>query len=384
MAMSEALINKHILQWAIDRAGIGTDDLSKKYAKIEEWVNGDKKPTFNQAQDLAKILQIPFGYLYLKNPPEEKLPIPDLRTFVNTRHQISPTFITLLNDISRKQAWYKEYAIMNEHLKIDCIGKFNIDDDFKQVAQDIANKINFSTISRNRNNILKDSIERVEDIGILVMKNSVLGSNTHKKLDMNEFRGFAMYDEYAPLIFINAGDSKNAQLFTLFHELTHLWINESGISGSSLNNIENMHKTELFCNKVAAEILMPEDDFKTEFSSGTNIDETINNLENHFCVSKFAIINKIYNLGLIEKNIYDELYSKAKNDYINFMNNNANEKQNGGGNPYFTMRTRVGKRFSNAVFYSTMEGVTLHRDAGYLLDINPAKIYKYANELGIH
>lgn len=384
MKSNKALINENILKWAMDRASFDVDSLSKKFTKISDWAEGKLKPTFTQAQKLAKTLQIPFGYFYLKNLPEELLPIPDLRTFSGVS-QISPTFTELLNDVTRKQNWYKEYAIENQHLRIDSIGRFSVNHDFKEVASDIINKIKLKKMTKgNKKDFFDNSVRLIEDIGILVMRNSILGSNTHKSLELEEFRGFAIYDEYAPLIFINTRDTENARIFTLFHELAHLWISSSGISNSTLSDNIDININELFCNNVAAEILMPEKEFISIFSQENNTEKAIEKLEEHFCVSKFAVINKLYGLKLIDYNTYNTLYNTAKSSYLEFISRKKQTKKSGGGNSYVVARARVGKRFSSAVVYSTMEGKTLHRDAGHLLNINPSSISKYAQEWGIY
>ena len=121
------------------------------------------------------------------------------------------------------------------------------------------------------------------------MSSSIVGSNSHRKLDVDEFRGFTLADKYAPLIFINAADSKAAQMFTLVHELAHLWLGESGISDIEAGRIPDK-KNEEWCNKVAAELLMPISATREAFQKETPVREEIQRLAKLFKVSSLVVV----------------------------------------------------------------------------------------------
>ena len=105
---------------------------------------------------------------------------------------------------------------------------------------------------------LKEFTQHVEDAGVLVMSNSKVENNSTRKLLVQEFRGFALSDPLAPLIFLNTADSKAARMFILVHELAHLWLGDSGISDVGISQ-DGMHNHEVWCNAVAAEFLLPRD-----------------------------------------------------------------------------------------------------------------------------
>jgi Zn-dependent peptidase ImmA (M78 family) len=126
------------------------------------------------------------------------------------------------------------------------------------------------------------------------MKNGIVGSNTHKPLDTNEFRGFAIYDKFAPLIFINSKDTVSAQTFTLIHEFVHLIIGESGVSLLDLNHTDN--EIELFCNELTAEILVPIKLLDIYWDKSVDFEEHYMELSNIFSVSTLVILNKLYGL----------------------------------------------------------------------------------------
>jgi len=382
--MSEALINHNTLVWARQRAGVSLEKLAKNFKtntdKISKWESGEKKPTFIQAQKIAKIFQIPFGYLFLETPPkEEELPIPDLRTFQNEPIvELSLDFRNLLEDIKLKQSWYKDYIIENGGDRKTFLQKFTINSHKIEIINSIKQKLNLDDYigkSLNRENLLNKLIKRIEELDILVMKNSIVGSNTHRPLRLEEFRGFAIYDEFAPLIFLNSKDALSAQIFTLIHELVHLWIGKSGIS--NLTNMDN--KIELFCNELAAEILVPKELLKKCWDDTLDFEEHYEKLSSIFSVSKLVILNKLYGLKFINYSTYNE-YTEIENEKFQ---NLPKVKKNGGGDFYRTLKTRNGTNFSRALIVSTLEGRTLYKEAGVLLNTNFSNINKFAKELGI-
>lgn len=388
--MTQALITPSIIEWAIQRAQISIDVLSEKLhykpERIEAWIDGRQKPTFKQAQNIAKVLHIPFGYLFLSNPPEESLPLPDLRTIADREPiNITPEFRDLLNDVKRKQEWYKEYAIENNEQKFEYLGKFNIDSNVKDVAQSILNALDLnSTIRakcRTRDDYLKMLTQKIELLGILVMRNSIVGSNTHRPLSVQEFRGFAISDEYAPLIFLNSSDANNAKIFTLAHELAHLWINQSGISVVDLHELSS-NDTEKFCNAVAAEILVPEDEFKKIWKAGLLIEDNSSYAADIFKVSNFVTARRALDLGLITRTDFFEYYNLESERFEeNRVYTKAHNK--GGGSYYSNIQARNGRRFSRAVVVAALEGKVPYREAATLVNIKASNMSEFAKTVGV-
>jgi len=388
--MAEALITPDLLIWARERADYTIDMLSDKlHTKVEKllaWENGELKPTFKQAQDLAKKLHIPFGYLFLTQPPKEELPLPDLRTLSNQEpEKISPNFRELLNEIKAKQAWYREYAIENENEPFTYLGKFTVQERVEVVALSIVHALGVSSKERQqckkRADYLKLLTEKIEALGVLVMRNSIVGSNTHRQLKVEEFRGFVISDKYAPLIFLNSSDANNAKIFTLIHELAHLWIDQSGISSVELEEIHH-NQTEQFCNAVSAEVLVPQQAFLNLWNEFENYEDNIIVTANHFKVSSFVIARRALDSGLIDRETFFDYY-KRENERFEQQRKQERAESKGGGNYYDTARTRLGNRFAEAVIVSTLEGRTLYRDAGELLNVNPSKLTNFAKNMKV-
>ncbi|MGH9552167.1 MAG: helix-turn-helix domain-containing protein, partial [Terriglobales bacterium] len=226
-APSEAFVNPAILRWARDRARITQDELAKtvntKPQTVASWENGDKRPTFRQAQNVANKLRVPFGYLFLSVKPEESIPLPDFRTIKDAEYR-SPTvnFLDLLYDALAKQSWYRDYLEADEAEPLPFVGKFTINDSIVDIAIDIISTVGINDDLRQDvatwEEFLAAAIDKAEDLGILVMRTGLVAGNTSRRVSQDEFRGFTISDNLAPLIFINASDYKAAQIFTLAHE----------------------------------------------------------------------------------------------------------------------------------------------------------------------
>ena len=386
----QALITPDVLAWARDRAQMSIDALSVKLLtkteRIEAWENGELKPTFNQAQKLARVLHIPFGYLFLSTPPEEKLPIPDLRTIGDSEPEtITPAFRDLLNDVKRKQAWYRDYAIENGEKPFAYLGKFSVNDGIMEVSDSISEALSLTASNRakcrDKDAYLKLLTEKIEALGVLVMRNSVVGSNTSRSLNVHEFRGFAISDTYAPLIFMNSSDANSAKIFTLIHELAHLWIDESGISSVDLSKADN-NDTEKFCNAVSAEVLVPKGAFSKRWDNQQDVVENAITTAQYFKVSTFVTARRAWNLGFIDAKTFFAYYREASEQFEEIRQKRRAESQ-GGGNPYANTWSRNGKRFSRAVAEAALNQSLLLRDAGAMLNMNPNNVLDFANKLGV-
>lgn len=384
--MAQALINHKIIPWACHRADMDLDFLASKMKvnveKLKEWESGESKPTFKQAQKLAKYLHIPFGYLFLKEAPAETVPVTDFRTIANRQQKsLSIDLKDLLNDLEQKQSWYREYIRDYFGEPVNIIGKFSSTNTPLAVATDIIAKLNLTLqdrkLARNTTELYNLLVARIERYNILVMKSGVVGSNTHRALDLEEFRGISMYDDYAPIIFINGRDVPAAQLFTLVHELAHLWIGEGGISNQPLDSqITGSNAIERLCNAVAGEVLVPQDILINHWDNGKTLDEITADLRRKiFRVSQVVIARRAYDIRLISWGDYSEFYADQAKKW--------KSPKSPGGNPYNTIPIRNSKTFTSAVVQRARANGILLRDAGKLLGVSPARISKLATHIGV-
>ncbi|MCP3889375.1 MAG: ImmA/IrrE family metallo-endopeptidase [Desulfobulbaceae bacterium] len=389
--MAEALITPTVLKWARERAEFSDEEAAHKAGvkreRFLQWEEGEALPTFRQAQLLAKAFRIPFGYLYLQAPPPEvdKIDIPDLRTVGGHRaSEFSLAFIDLYHDLLRKQEWFREYRLQEGASELPFVGKFTIDNDYKDVARDIREELGVNSklraSARDWEHFITRLVEQAEMVEILVMRNSIVGNNTHRPLSVDEFRGLVISDSVAPLVFINSADAKSAQVFTLAHELAHLWIGESGVSNPMINGRKNGNQShEVFCNKVATEVLVPEDQFIDDWDDSLDVEENLSRLSKQYRVSQLVIARRGYDLDILD-------YEQFKKFYISALSFDRAKKQrltlsDGGPPPYTNQKIRNGRLFSQAVLSAAFSGRLPLRDAGFLLGLKPAKLRKFSNAL---
>ena len=259
--MARVQINPILIQWAIQRSGRSVAELQRRFPKLHEWEQATVFPTMKQLEQLAVATRTPLGYFFLSSPPEDKLPIPDLRTVGNESLETpSPDLLETVENMQRRQAWMRDFLIEEGQSALPFINSVTDQDSPKKVAETIKEELDIKEGWANSEPTWSEALRTLryamEDNGIMVAVNGIVGNNTHRKLDVEEFRGFALVDNYAPLIFINGSDAKAAQMFTYAHELAHLWIGKEGVS--QLEATQSVNNTiEKFCNKVAAEFLLP-------------------------------------------------------------------------------------------------------------------------------
>ncbi|CAM4101220.1 XRE family transcriptional regulator [Vibrio neonatus] len=374
----QALINPRIVTWARHRAGLSEDSLARKLnvknvKKVIEWESGESRPTFKQAQNIANITSIPFGYLFLPEPPQEELPIPDLRTVAN-RHvdEVSVDMKEIIKQVMLKQEWYRDYLIKLEEPRLPFIGKYNVNDSVFDVAQDIRDTLGVPLPQKGSwEEYHRTLIKGAEQARILVMRSGIVGNNTHRKLQVSEFRGFAISDDIAPVIFINSSDAPTARLFTLIHELAHLWIGSSGIS-----DLEHSHaEEEKFCNAVAGEFLVPQEAFHRIWNPELGLVTNLTEINRQLHVSKLAAAKRALDCRVIDAETYWKYYRAELNAFRN--------QKGGKGDFNINAGAKNSKLLSSAVVAEALSGRMLLRDASNLLGIKPNNIKTYARKLAL-
>jgi Zn-dependent peptidase ImmA (M78 family) len=381
--MTRIPVNPELLTWARQRAGLDALMLEGRFPKLHDWEAGKLQPTLRQLEEFARAVHVAVGYLFLPAPPQESLPIPDFRTVAGREiNRPSPNLLDTIYLCQQRQDWFRDYARMHTLPALDFVGSSAMQDSPVRVAEAMRDTLSLSISERQQlptwTDALRQMIGKVEDAGALVMSSSIVGSNSHRKLSVEEFRGFALADELAPLVFINAADSKAAQMFTLAHELAHLWLGESGISDPEVGRLAEPN-IERWCNVVAAEFLMPLEMLRQDFQAGVPIPDEIQRLARRFKVSTLVALRRLFDAGFIDEptlwqNYREELASIRMLD----------QGGSGGGDFYRTLGARTGKRFARAVLSSTLEGQTLFQDAFRMLGVRKTStFYEAARELGV-
>jgi len=372
-----ALVNPSLLTWSRERAGLSAEQVARKLPvkpdRVQEWEAGETKPTFLQAQKWASLAHVPFGFLFLQKPPVEQLPLPDLRTVGGIApERPSLELLDTVRDSIRKQDWYLEFLQNQDHQPLAFVGRFNRQSQVAEVADDIRRTlgVNPDAARLDYDKYSRALIEAAEAAGVLVMRSGIALGNTHRKLEVSEFRGFAISNAYAPVVFVNSSDAPTARLFTLLHELAHIWIGSSGVSDG---NTENGREEERFCNAVAGEFLAPGAQFRALWNADINWEDNLAPLATRFHVSKLAIGRRALDLGYISQNQYSAYYRMTLKAF--------QDKEGGAGDYYRNATAKNSFRLSKAVLSEAMSGRMLLRDAGHLLGVQPAKLRTLASRI---
>lgn len=379
--MTAANINTTMLTWARERSGIAVSEFARKCGvsedKLREWESGCRPLTFKQAMTYAEKAHIPFGYLFLVQPPIDKLPIPDLRIVEGqANRKLSAELLDLIKLMQQRQEWYKDY--LQQHLvgPNPIVGRFALKDGVTAIVRDIRTALGVGNHPQRGSweDYYRDLVNRIESVGVLVMRQSDLGHYT-RPLRVEEFRGFAIADDYAPIIFVNHADALGARLFTLIHELCHIWIGQSGISDASTHT---HREEEILCNAVAAEFLVPATEFQALWKRDLESwQANLPTLEVHFHVSTWTLARRALDLNYITQDEYQR--------YINAQQAAYRDRDDSGGPGYYrTKKAQISQRFSRAVVSEALSGQLLLREASQLLGgIKPDKIATFAKELGV-
>ena len=318
------------------------------------------------------------GYFFLSEPPDEPMPIPDFRTMGGKpTSRPSPDLFDTIYLCQRRQDWYREFAILEWYDPLPFIGSVTIASSVESVTAEIRAALKLDLDERRTLTTWTDAlhhlIEMADALGVLVMVSGTVGNNTYRVLNPAEFRGFALTDYLAPLVFVNGADTKAAQIFTLAHELAHLWLGHSALSDSG-PHMEPSHKIEAWCNRVAAELLVPLHLLRDEYHKGENLPAEISRLARRFKVSTLVILRRIYDAGGLTHDQFRTAYDAELEKLI------AIPRRGSGGDFYKTQTVRVGKRFAKALVSSTLAGDTLYRDAFRLLCVSKfATFQKFAD-----
>lgn len=372
-----------VLRWAAERAGLRDDDLTTRFRKWPLWLSGEAQPTLRQLENFAHLTHTAVGYFFLPEPPVLTLPVPDFRTLRDeTMSAPSSNLLDTLYLCQQRQDWYRDYARLHGLPPLPFVGSVTTGDAPETVAQQMRDALDLSIDERRRlptwTDALRQLIAKAEDAGVLVMVSSIVGSNSHRKLDVGEFRGFALADDLAPLIFLNGADSKAAQMFTLAHELAHLWLGASGVSNVQAGEVSTQ-QTEKWCNQVAAELLLPLQALRATYQPDNPIPEEIQRLSREFKVSTLVALRRLFDARFIDETTLWRQYREEQERLRTLK-----ERTGAGGDFYRTLGARTGKRFARAVVSSTLEGQTLFLDAFRMLGVRKsATFYEAARELGV-
>lgn len=359
--------------WACERNRLAPEDYAARFPHLAGWIAGESQPTLKQLEAFAKATHTPIGFFFGDEPPDEPLPIEDFRTVAGKPvARPSPDLLDTIYACQLRQAWYQEFAEEEGIEALPFVGSAGLHDSPVDVAADIRRRLGFDLAARRAmptwTDALRHFIANADDAGILVMCSGIVGSDTHRKLDPDEFRGFALVDPLAPLVFVNGADTKSAQMFTLAHELAHVWLGATGLSDEDAAKTP-AGATERWCNAVAAELLVPLDVFAAEYRKQAELASELRRLAGVFKVSTLVILRRMHDAGGLSKQRMWREY-QAETARLRAM------PRGSGGDFYLSTAARVSKRFARALIVSTWEGRSTFTEAFRLLGVRKMATFR--------
>ena len=366
-------VTPRLVEWAIQRSGRGYDYLAGRFPKLANWLDRSEQPTLRQLEAFAEATYTPIGYLFLREPPDEPLPLPDFRSIGDA--EIASASANLLDTIYQcqiRQDWYRSWAAGQQAENLPFVGSLTLSAAATDAAEIIRRTLHFPVPASRQYGSWTAAVtglaDALGDAGILVMINGVVGTNTTRTLDPNEFRGFTLADPLAPLIFVNGADSKSAQMFTLVHEAGHVWLGASGV-GDDQPGPHGAAAIERWCSALAAELLVPIEDFRLAFNPHRPLAEEVAQAARRYRVSSLVILTRAFEADFLSWDRYQTAFNAEKSRLQQLP------KQGSGGNFYSTLASRLGKRFLRAVVTNTQAGETLYSDAFRMLGIKEQRVF---------
>jgi Zn-dependent peptidase ImmA (M78 family) len=379
--MNRVEVRPELLRWARERSGLSDNTLRQRFPKLPAWERRAAQPTLKQLEDFAKATFTPVGFLFLDAPPVDRVPIPDFRTIGNTHiGHPTPDLLDTIYLCQQRQEWYRDFARTMGEAPPDVIGSARVTDDVVNSAAAMRQAIGFDLEERRLlpswTEALRRFIEQTDAHGILVMVSGVVGSSNRRRLDPDEFRGFALADSLAPLVFINGADTKAAQMFTLAHELAHIWLGQSAVSDAQAIQVPD-NTVERWCNQVAAELLAPLSMLRREYNVKAELPLEAERLARRFKVSTLVILRRMHDAGGLTREQLWEAY-EAELTRLRAI------PKGSGGDFYLTLGARASKTFARALVVSTFEGRTSFTEAFRLLGFKKmATLREVGRSLGV-
>ncbi len=382
--MTRVAVSPEVLCWARERAGFSLADLEGRFPRLAEWESASIQPTMRQLQDFATKTRAPYGFLFLPEPPTLRLPFADFRTVESQRSEgFSPELMDTVHLMRRRQAWFREERLEAKASPVGVVGAASLSDAPEAIGLEMRRMLGlvdgWARWVPNWTAAVGELRRTIESLGVMAVINGVVGNNAHRKLDVNEFRGFALSDPHAPLIFVNGADAKSAQMFTLAHELTHLWLGDAGEGLSGFKGLQpDNGAVERFCNRAAAEFLVPAAEMQAAWRGVDGGEAPLEYLARHFKVSPVVIGRRAVDLDLMGRNEFLSFY----HDYTQREHRKRQTGKNR-GNFYNNQDNRVGRLFASHLIRAAKEGRIGFKEAYELTGLHAGTFQRYARKLGI-
>lgn len=382
MPAVDVKISPEVLAWALRQMKPEKLD-NQMTEKISCWIEGTKIPTFNQIKILSQKANIPLGYFFLQTPPKEELELLNYRT-INSIEFANPSreLIDVVHDMENIQDWMRTYREDLGYERIPFVESLQTDMPVEYIAERIRKDLGLGCDwyeecrdGREAFNYVRGCLE---ECGVLVMMSGIVGNNTHRALKIEEFRAFAMVDSRAPLIFVNAVDSLGGRLFSLMHEVAHIWLGKNDLYNDRGYRAHSVPAVEVVCNAVASELLAPRQVFLGEWNPADDMEQMISTLSRKFHCSQSVIARKALDNRLISNMSYEKIIQNALEQF----ELNRKNKQSSGGDYYNNLSSRLDGCFVRALCESIHMGRTSYAEAYRMTFTNRKTFSGIAQKLG--
>ena len=377
-------VSPAIISWALNQTKHNAVPL-RSIETLESWLNSEKAPSYEKIKEVSKDTHIPFGYFFLKNPPEEKLELLEFRTIKNNEYN-SPSreLIECVRNMKQVIFWTRNNLIEENVGKCSVVGALKETDNKDSIVNFVRTTLsleeNWFCKSANAADSFRRLREIISNLGIIVTLEGRAGNSNARAFDLNEFRAFTIIDDYAPLIFINSKDTDNGKLFSLLHEFTHICLGKNNLFNDRYNSTVHIDKLETLCNKVSAEILVPTELLKKQWERCKDKDvlSIVDNCAKYFRCSKLVIAKKAYDISLINFESYKKVYDCS---IQNFEKRKSADRR--GPSYYVTLASHVDKRFFTMLYSSVLDGRTRYTEAFRLTNTNRKTFEGLALQYGL-
>jgi Zn-dependent peptidase ImmA (M78 family)/transcriptional regulator with XRE-family HTH domain len=381
-------MNPQIFRWARETAGlsleqgataIGLNDAYGKRAaeRLAEIEAGANQPSPSQLSRMAKAYRRSLLVFYLSSPPRTGDRGQDFRRVRDSqRLPYDANLDALLRDVKSRQDLVRSVLEDLESEPVTFVGSADISMPVAFLARTITNTIGFSLVdfraAKSADHAFAYLRSRIEANGVFVLLIGDLGSY-HSKVSPDVFRGFAIADKRAPFAIVNDQDAPAARSFTVVHELAHIWLGESGISGGTATT----NRIEQYCNDVAAEVLLPSPDFNPPALN--TLDEMLTYVSTEaqkFNLSRAMIAYRLFRRGTIVAAEYHGLAERLREQWLEYKARTAAKQRESETGPsyYVVRRNRLGPALLDLMRRSLSEGAITYTKAGRVLGVKPTNV----------
>lgn len=375
--------NPDVFRWARESAGLEPEVAAHAIgivpASLIAIERGEKLPSRTTLAHMAKAYRRSLLTLYLPAPPRKGDRGEDFRTVVAERTvEAEADLDALVRDLRARQSLVRTVLEDDEDVRpLEFVGSATMDVGVERLTRSIEQMLGVTRVQYRAQKDAESAFAllraQAEHAGVFVMLAGNLGSH-HSAIPVEVFRGFAIADRIAPFIVINDGDAKAAWSFTLLHELAHLWLGASGVSGGTPEK-----RIERFCNDVAGEFLLPRSEVLAIDMLGLRLDEQITVITEHanrWRVSRQMVAYGLFKAGLVSLDAWKELDAGIRALWVAERRREKDQAKSSGGPTYYVLRRhRLGRAMLDFARHYVEAGTLSPSKAAKVLGVKPRAVY---------